>query len=270
MSKKPPKHRADQLLVERELAPTRGRAQALILAGNVFSGDVRIEKAGQQLAKDAPLRVREKLKYVSRGGLKLEGALRDTGFDPRGLRAADVGASTGGFSDCLLQRGVSKVFAIDVGHGQLAQKLRCDARVVLMERTNARHLQAEQLDGGVELVVVDASFIGLDKLLPAIARITLPGGHLLALIKPQFEVGREVASRSGGVISDPIERQAAVDSALAAIESAGFRLISNHPCRLAGPKGNVEHIALAQLSEAKHEDDDQLSDDQSNEPQPTR
>jgi 23S rRNA (cytidine1920-2'-O)/16S rRNA (cytidine1409-2'-O)-methyltransferase len=233
------------LLVQQGLSESRSRAAALILAGEVFSGETRIEKAGQQLASDAPLRVREKQKYVSRGGLKLEGALEDTGFDPSGLLVADIGASTGGFTDCVLSRGASRVFAVDVGQGQLAEKLRRDPRVVVMERTNARTLTAESVEGGVDLVVVDASFIGLDKLLPAITAITKPAGYLLALIKPQFEVGREEATRSGGVIKDPVVRRQAIERALSQVNEAGFTTLSEHPCRLPGPKGNVEHFVLA-------------------------
>lgn len=240
------KIRADQLLVEQGLAENRSRAQALIMAGEVFAGELKVEKAGQTLSTDLVLRIRNLQKYVSRGGIKLEGALSDSGFDPTGLVAADIGASTGGFTDCLLQHGAARVFAIDVGHGQLAGRLRNDPRVVVMERTNARTLTAEQVGGGVDLVVVDASFIGLGKLLPALAACLIPGGHLLALIKPQFEVGREEATRHAGVIRDPILRQKAVDKVCAEVETSGFSLLSNHRCRLPGPKGNVEHFILAQ------------------------
>lgn len=238
--------RADQLMVEQGLASSRSRAQALILAGEVFSHDRKIEKAGEQLRPDTPLRVREQQKYVSRGGLKLEGALLDTGFSPTGLVVADIGASTGGFTDCVLFHGATKVYAVDVGHGQLAEKLRQDERVIAMERTNARHLVAEDVGGGVDLVVVDASFISIEKLLAAIARITKPGGHLLALIKPQFEVGRYEATRSAGVIRDPRIRQQAVAEALLQVKDHGFRRISDYPCRVHGPKGNVEHFVLAE------------------------
>jgi 23S rRNA (cytidine1920-2'-O)/16S rRNA (cytidine1409-2'-O)-methyltransferase len=240
------KKRADQLLVERGLVPTRSRAQALILAGEVFSEDRRVEKAGEQLPVDVPLHVREQQKYVSRGGLKLEGALTDTGFSPEGLVVADIGASTGGFTDCVLQRGAVKVYAVDVGHGQLAEKLRQDARVVVMERTNARTLTSDMVDGGVDLVVVDASFISLEKLLPAISAITRPGGHLLALIKPQFEVGREEATRGQGVIRDPKVRARAIFEVIEEVKAHAFSPLKEYPCRLPGPKGNVEHFVLAQ------------------------
>ena len=239
------KCRADQLVVSQGLAETKTRAQALIMAGEVFLGDDRIEKAGQSVPCDAVLRVRNVQKYVSRGGLKLEGALLDTGFDPSGLVVADIGASTGGFSDCLLQKGALKVFAVDVGHGQLAEKLRQDPRVVVMERTNARHLLPEQVGGGVGLTVVDASFIGLGKLLPALFAITSPGGHLLALVKPQFEVGRVEATRHAGVISDPQLRSAAIEKVAREVIAVGFEPVAHHACRLPGPKGNVEHFILA-------------------------
>ncbi len=240
------KQRVDVLLVERGLAPSRSRAQALIMAGDVFAGDERVDKAGTMLAESTPLRVREKLRYVSRGGLKLEGALADLGVDPRGCVAADIGASTGGFTDCLLEHGAERVYAVDVGHGQLAERLRQDPRVAVMERTNARHLEPEQVGGGVDLVVVDASFISLGKLLPAIARVLRPRGRLLALIKPQFEVGRDEATRSKGVIRDPKLRQQAVDKVLEATREAGFLVQGDCPCRVPGPKGNVEHFVLAE------------------------
>jgi 23S rRNA (cytidine1920-2'-O)/16S rRNA (cytidine1409-2'-O)-methyltransferase len=239
------KQRVDVLLVERGLAETRAKAQALVLAGEVFRGDERVDKPGTTIASDSPLTVRSREKYVSRGGLKLEGALADLAFDPKGLVAADVGASTGGFTDCLLQHGAERVYAIDVGQGQLAHRLVTDARVVVMDRQNARFLEAEQVGGGVDLAVVDASFISLDKLLEALARIVRSGGALLALIKPQFEVGREEAGRGKGVIKDPELRQRAINGVLEAVKAQGFWLVGDAPCRVPGPKGNVEHFVLA-------------------------
>jgi 23S rRNA (cytidine1920-2'-O)/16S rRNA (cytidine1409-2'-O)-methyltransferase len=240
------KVRADALLLSLDLAPSRAKAQALILAGEVYLGETRIDKPGSLLRADAALAVRTRDKFVSRGGLKLEGALEDLNYDPRGKSAADVGASTGGFTDCLLQYGAAHVFAIDVGHGQLVQKLRDDPRVTVLERVNARHVTPVQLGGGVELCVVDASFIGLAKLLPAIFEFVLPGGHLLALIKPQFEVGAEVASRARGVIRDDDVRQQAIDKTLQEINAGGFFALRDAPCRLKGPKGNLEHFVLAE------------------------
>ncbi|MBI3201707.1 MAG: TlyA family RNA methyltransferase [Myxococcales bacterium] len=239
------KLRADVLLVERALAGSRTQARALILAGRVYSGERRVEKAGETLAEDADLSVRGGPRYVSRGGDKLEGALADLEVEVSGSVVVDVGASTGGFTDCVLAHGASEVFAVDVGHGQLAQKLRDDPRVVVMERTNARHLTADSFPKSIELVVVDASFIGLDKLMPAIAAILPAGGRLLALIKPQFEAGREAVRRGRGVIRDPEIRRAAIAGAKAAIEAAGFEIRGECDCRVPGPKGNVECFVLA-------------------------
>ncbi|MCC6901821.1 MAG: TlyA family RNA methyltransferase [Polyangiaceae bacterium] len=239
------------LLVERALAASRTQAQALILAGRVFSGERRVEKAGETLAENADLSVRGSPRYVSRGGDKLEGALADLAVDVKGSVVVDVGASTGGFTDCVLAHGASEVFAVDVGHGQLAQKLRDDPRVVVMERTNARHLTAASFPKPIELVVVDASFIGLDKLMPAIAASLPAFGRLLALIKPQFEAGREAVRRGRGVIRDPEIRRAAIAGAKAAIEAAGFEIRGECDCRVPGPKGNVECFVLAVRSAQK-------------------
>ena len=239
------KVRADALLLEAGLADSRSKAQALILAGDVFAGEERVDKPGSLLRRGTELRVRASSRYVSRGGLKLEGALEDFGFAPAGLVCADIGASTGGFTDCLLQAGAARVFAVDVGHGQLASKLRSDERVVVLERTNARTLTAETVGGGVDLSVVDASFIGLEKLLPALVAILRPGGFLLALIKPQFEVGREEAKRARGVIRDEELRAATVREVLDQVERAGLIVQKDAPCRVPGPKGNVEHFVLA-------------------------
>lgn len=227
---------------------SRTKAQARILAGQVFWGSRRIDKSGELLPEDAELRVTELDRYCSRGGIKLEGALTDLRVDVTGLVAVDVGASTGGFTDCLLQHGAARVFAVDVGHGQLAEKLRQDARVVVMDRTNARHLTPESFSEPIQLTVVDASFISLDKLLPAIAGFSPAGSRLLALIKPQFEVGKAEAARGRGVISDTAVRDEAVQRALQGVASSGFELLADCPCRLPGPKGNIEHFVLAQRS----------------------
>lgn len=242
------KIRADVRLTELGLVDSRTRAQARILAGQVFLGSERIAKAGDLVPEDAELRVTELERYCSRGGKKLEGALQDLDLDVSGAIAVDVGASTGGFSDCLLQHGASRVYAVDVGHGQLAEKLRQDPRVVVMDRTNARHLSPESFPDAIGLVVVDASFISLDKLLPAIAGFLPAGGRLLALIKPQFEVGREEATRGRGVVSDEAVRTTAIQSALASVRAAGFELLGDSTCRVPGPKGNVEHFVLARRS----------------------
>lgn len=239
------KFRADVLLVERGLAPSRAQAQALILAGRVFSGERRIEKSGDQLREDTPLEVRGGSRFVSRGGDKLAGALEQLAIEVTGAVCVDVGASTGGFTDCVLQLGAKKVYAVDVGHGQLAQKLREHPAVVNMERTNARNLEADAFDDPIDLVVVDASFIGLDKLMPAIARFAAPGARLIALVKPQFEAGREAAARGRGVIRDPAVREAAIAGARAAIDAAGFEVLRECDSAVRGPKGNVEHFVYA-------------------------
>lgn len=239
------KTRADVRLVELGLSQNRTRAQAQILAGQVYLDTQRIEKAGELVPVDAALRLAEQERYVSRGGKKLEGALAELGLSVTGLVAVDVGASTGGFSDCLLQHGALRVYAVDVGHGQLAERLRQDARVIVMDRTNARHLDASDFPEPLGLAVVDASFISLDKLLPALALILPPGARLLALIKPQFEAGREAATRGRGVISDPEVRAQAIAQALRAVRDAGFTIAGDCPSCLPGPKGNLEHFVLA-------------------------
>ena len=235
-----PKIRADLLLTQRGLAPSRSRAQALILAGKVFSGERRVEKSGEALEESAPVEVREPdHPFVSRGGVKLAGALDTFGYDPAGRSVADFGASTGGFTDCLLQRGAAKVFAIDVGYGQLHNRLRQDGRVVVMERTNARHLKEGDLPESVDLVVIDASFIGLEKLLPAALALLEPDGEVIALVKPQFQVGQDKVGK-GGVVRDPEARQVAIASTIQAAERLGFELCAQGDSVITGPKGNQE------------------------------
>ena len=237
------------LLVERGLAPTRARAQALLVAGKVFSGEVRVDKPGTTLPLEAPLEVRgDDNPFVSRGGLKLRGALAS--FAPLGLSVAgkiavDVGASTGGFTDCLLTEGASRVYAVDVGHGLLHQRLRDDPRVVVRERENARTLTAASFPDRIDLAVVDASFIGIGALIDGIAAFLPDGAELCALVKPQFEAGREEARRARGVIRDVAVRQGAIDTATSAIASAGFVILGAADCVLPGPKGNVEHFVYA-------------------------
>lgn len=242
----PLKTRLDQLLVERGFADTRTKAQALILAGVVFVNEVRVDKAGTPIAADAEVDVRGgDQKYVSRGGLKLEGALDTFAVDPSGLRCLDMGASTGGFTDCLLQRGAREVVAVDVGYGQLAHKLRVDPRVRVMERTNGRTLTPELIGGVVDLTVVDASFIGLGLLLPAMAATTRPGGLLVGLIKPQFEVGKEEATRSRGVVKDEAVRARAIERVQGEVEASGFDVLGTCDAKIAGPKGNLEAFVHA-------------------------
>ena len=235
-----PKVRADVLLTQRGLAPSRARAQALILAGKVFTEGRRVEKSGEALDQEAPLDLREPdHPYVSRGGVKLGGALDAFEYDPSGKIVADFGASTGGFTDCLLQRGARKVFAIDVGYGQLHNKLRQDDRVVVMERTNARHLKASDLPEVLDLVVIDASFIGLEKLLPAAHALLRTGGEVLALVKPQFQVGQDKVGK-GGVVRDPELRRRAIAILIADAEKLGFELVAEADSVITGPKGNQE------------------------------
>ena len=236
------------LLVARGLADSRAQAQALIMAGAVTSAGRRVDKPGELLAADADLTLAERPRFVSRGGDKLDHALTSFasyGLEVKGKICLDVGASTGGFTDCLLQRGAARVIAVDVGYGQLAQKLRVDPRVDVRERVNARDLRPADLPSVPDLVVVDASFIGIGKLIGAIARVLAPGGELVALVKPQFEAGREAASRGRGVIRDASIRLAAIADAKEAIEAAGFTVVGEVDSAIAGPKGNVECFVYA-------------------------
>lgn len=197
------KLRLDKLMVERGLAPSREKAQALIMAGQVVVGDHAAEKAGQQVLLDVEIRIKgELLPYVSRGGLKLARGLEQFGVDPSGRVAIDVGASTGGFTDCLLQQGAARVYAVDVGYGQLAWKLREDPRVVVLEKTNIRHLQPEQLVPLPDLAVIDASFISLNLVLPPTLALLKRPAEVVALVKPQFEVGKGAVGK-GGIVRDP-------------------------------------------------------------------
>jgi 23S rRNA (cytidine1920-2'-O)/16S rRNA (cytidine1409-2'-O)-methyltransferase len=235
------KIRLDQLLVDRKLAPSRSRALGTVLAGEVFVDGSRIDKAGALVPDDAAVELRgASCPYVSRGGIKLAGALDMFALDVAGLHCLDVGASTGGFTDCLLQRGAASVIAVDVGYGQLAHKLRIDSRVRVMERTNGRALTPLAIGGHADLTVVDASFIGLAKLVSAIATCTRPGGTLVALVKPQFEVGREEASRTRGVVRDESVRAVAVAGAMRSVRDAGFDIRMQGDSVLPGPKGNRE------------------------------
>ena len=241
-----PRARADQLLVDRLLVESRAKAQALILAGLVFSGERKIEKAGQALAADAPLEVRGKAHpWVSRGGVKLAHGLEHFGWDVSGAVALDVGSSTGGFTDVLLQRGAAKVFAVDVGTNQLAWKLRQDPRVIVHERTNARHLTDEIVTEPVDLIVCDASFIGLAKVLDAALGFARPGGRLIALIKPQFEAERGEIGK-GGVVRDPAVHERVCQEVSAWLEGRGWTVTGVTPSPITGPEGNVEFLIGAE------------------------
>jgi 23S rRNA (cytidine1920-2'-O)/16S rRNA (cytidine1409-2'-O)-methyltransferase len=245
MSAKPAKTRVDVALVERGLVETRARAQALILAGKVFSGETRLDKAGAIVAADQPLALRgEDHPWVSRGGLKLDHALAHFVIDPRDMIALDIGASTGGFTDVLLARGAARVFAIDVGHGQLAWKLRNDPRVVVLEKTNARHLTASAVPDRVDIIVCDASFIGLETVLPAPLALARDDATLVALIKPQFEVGKGRVGK-GGVVRDPALHQEVCARIAAWLTSIGWEVHGIVESPILGPEGNKEFLIAA-------------------------
>jgi 23S rRNA (cytidine1920-2'-O)/16S rRNA (cytidine1409-2'-O)-methyltransferase len=235
------KRRLDVLLVEQGLAPSREKAQALILAGQVRVEGRRVDKSGKTFPDGISLEVTgQDHPYVSRGGLKLEGALRDFGIDPAGWSALDVGASTGGFTHCLLLHGAARVYAVDVGYGQLAWVLRQDPRVVSLERTNIRHLTPEALGEAVDLVVIDASFISLKLIFPKIVEFLKPGGSVLALVKPQFEAGPEEVGRRGKVSSEQTHRRV-LDALQADAAAQGFRVQGETGSALVGKKsGNQE------------------------------
>ena len=239
----PARRRADERLVELGLAESRTKAQALILAGQVYAGEQRVAKPGAAVPADAALSVRgQPYPWVSRGGLKLDHGLRHFAIDPSGLVGIDVGASTGGFTDVLLSRGAVRVYAVDVGHGQLAWRLRTDPRVTVLERTNARNLSAEEVPEPAGIVVCDASFIGLSVVLPAPMALAAPGAWLVALIKPQFEVGRGRVGK-GGVVRDPALHREVCDRIadwLAALPDWQVLGVTESPIR--GPEGNVEFL----------------------------
>jgi 23S rRNA (cytidine1920-2'-O)/16S rRNA (cytidine1409-2'-O)-methyltransferase len=247
----PPRQRADAALVARGLAESRTRAQALIMAGLVFSGETRINKPGQLLAADAALGVRGRdHPWVSRGGLKLAQGLAAFAIDPAGLVCLDVGASTGGFTDVLLTHGAAKVYAVDVGKGQLDWKLRGDARVVVLEGVNARALGRAEVPDGIELLVCDASFIGLETILPAPMALTVPGARLVALIKPQFEVGKGRVGKGGVVRDTALHEEVCVRIAAWMGDQPGWRVLGIAESPILGPKGNKEFLIAAERAAA--------------------
>jgi 23S rRNA (cytidine1920-2'-O)/16S rRNA (cytidine1409-2'-O)-methyltransferase len=242
---KPPKIRVDQLLVERGLAESRTRAQALVLAGTVFSGETRIAKPGQQISADAPLEVRGRdHPWVSRGGIKLAHALEVFGLDPAGATAMDIGSSTGGFTDVLLSRGAVRVFAVDSGTNQLAWKLRQDPRVTVLEQTSARILTPELIDAPCRWVVCDASFISLSKVLEVPLKLAARPCQLVALIKPQFEVGRAEVGK-GGVVRDPALHARVCAEVRDWIEGLGWTVQGIVESPIKGPEGNIEFLIAA-------------------------
>lgn len=241
------KARVDQLLVDRGLAESRTRAQALIMAGLVFAGERKVAKPGEQVPADAALEVRGRdHPWVSRGGIKLAHGLDHFGWDVNGVVAIDVGSSTGGFTDVLLQRGAARVYAVDSGTNQLAWKLRQDPRVVVLEQTSARVLTSEHIPEPVDLIVCDASFIGLSKVLDRPLGFARAPARLMALVKPQFEAGREEVGK-GGVVRDPVVRQRVCEEVAAWVAGLGWRVLGVAESPITGPEGNVEYLLAATL-----------------------
>ncbi|HXE74384.1 MAG TPA: TlyA family RNA methyltransferase [Candidatus Xenobia bacterium] len=239
--------RLDRLVVERGLAPTREKAQALILAGQIHLNGRPATKAGLQVSFDARVELLgEPQRYVSRGGIKLEGALRDFDLDVRGKVCLDIGASTGGFTDCLLQRGAARVYAVDVGRGQLDWKLRQDKRVIVREGLNARYLKPEDLGETVDVTTIDVAFISVEKILPAVVRCARPGADFLILIKPQFELtARQVGK--GGIVRDPELQQQAVEKIRRVATALGLEPLAVRESRLPGAEGNREFFLHARV-----------------------
>ncbi len=246
------KKRLDVLLVEQGYADSRTKAQAIIMSGQVYVDGQKADKPGMSFDESLPLEVRgATCPYVSRGGLKLEKALRDFGVDPTGYICSDSGASTGGFTDCLLQQGASKVFAIDVGYGQLDWKIRSDPRVVVMERTNVRYVTPDQLGEPLDLSVIDVSFISLKIVLPVIKTFLKPNkGQVLCLIKPQFEAGKDKVGKKG-VVRDPQTHKEVLDDFVALADSLEFQILGLTFSPVKGPEGNIEFLAHLSLADTQ-------------------
>jgi 23S rRNA (cytidine1920-2'-O)/16S rRNA (cytidine1409-2'-O)-methyltransferase len=245
MNPKKEKLRLDRLLVERGLAESREKAQAIIAAGQVLVNGQRKDKAGMSVPADAELRITgEALPFVSRGGLKLAAALKEFRISVEGRTALDIGASTGGFTDCLLQHGCEKVYAVDVGYGQMAWKLRQDPRVVVIERTNIREMPPSLVPGPVDIAVIDVSFISLEKVIPSVLKFLQKGSELVALIKPQFEAGRGQVGK-GGIVRDEATRTAVVAKIEEFVKSAGLEVRGVIPSPITGQDGNVEFLLHA-------------------------
>ena len=243
------KTRLDVLLVERGLQETRQKAQATIMSGLVYVNGQKVDKPGTAVLNDAPIEVRgNALKYVSRGGLKLEKAMATFPIDLKGNICADIGASTGGFTDCMLQNGAAKVYAVDVGYGQLAWKLRSDERVVCMERTNARYLTHEQIPDELDFASVDVSFISLKLILPALCGLLKEGGHVSCLVKPQFEAGREKVGKKG-VVRDPAVHLEVLENFLIHAKESGFTVLGMTFSPIRGPEGNIEYLGFLEKGE---------------------
>ena len=236
------KTRLDVLLVERGLQESRQKAQATIMSGLVFADGRRVDKPGAAVSNDAEIEIRgNTLQYVSRGGLKLEKAMASFPITLAGAVCGDIGASTGGFTDCMLQNGAAKVYAVDVGYGQLAWKLRSDERVVCLERTNARYLSREQIPEELDFASVDVSFISLKLILPPLCALMRAGGHAAALIKPQFEAGREKVGKKG-VVRDPAVHREVLEQFLEHARESGFAVLGLTYSPIRGPEGNIEYL----------------------------
>ncbi|MGE5238827.1 MAG: TlyA family RNA methyltransferase [Chloroflexota bacterium] len=236
------RERLDKLLVDRGIATTRERARALIMEGRVFVNGLRVTKAGTFVTVDAAVDLQgEEMPYVSRGGLKLSAAIDSFAISLSGKVALDVGCSTGGFTDCMLQRGAAKVYCIDVGYGQLAWKLRTDPRIILLERTNIRYLERERVPEAVDIATIDVSFISLVKVVPKVLEFLREGGEVIALIKPQFEVGRGEVGK-GGIVRDEGKRLMALESVRSELESLGLHTKGVIESPLPGQKGNREYL----------------------------
>ena len=245
------KKRLDVLLTEAGYADSRSKAQAIIMSGLVYVNGQKADKPGVSYEETVELEVRGAVcPYVSRGGLKLEKALRDFGVKPEGFVCSDSGASTGGFTDCLLQQGAKKVFAIDVGYGQLDWKIRSDERVVVMERTNIRYVTPEQLGEPLDLSVVDVSFIGLEIVLPTIKTLLKPTGQVLCLIKPQFEAGKENVGKKG-VVRDPKIHKMVLDNFVSLVDGLGFKILGLTFSPVKGPEGNIEFLGHLSLGDVE-------------------
>jgi 23S rRNA (cytidine1920-2'-O)/16S rRNA (cytidine1409-2'-O)-methyltransferase len=250
-----PRERIDKLLVERGLADSRTKAQALVMAGAVLVDEQLIHKPSEVFSHDANIRIKESAtqRYVSRGGIKLEAALREFNVGVCGLVCLDIGASTGGFTDCLLQHGARRVVALDVGHNQLDWKIRNDSRVEVREAVNARHLTAEDFDEKFDLVTIDISFISLTKIFPAVVSLPKREGHIIALIKPQFEVGKGEVGK-GGIVRDAQQHLRVISEVNAAAESLGLKVDGIIESPIEGADGNIEFLALYSSPGHNHQD----------------
>ena len=257
------KKRLDVLLTERMFAETRSKAQAIIMSGNVYVNGQKADKPGISYEETVDIEVKGAVcPYVSRGGLKLEKALRDFGVNPEGYVCSDSGASTGGFTDCLLQQGAKKVFAIDVGYGQLDWKIRSDERVVVMERTNIRYVTPEDLGEPLDLSVIDVSFIGLEIVLPTIKNLLKPTGQVLCLIKPQFEAGKENVGKKG-VVREPKIHKMVLDNFVSLVHGLGFKILGLTFSPVKGPEGNIEflgHLSLDYVEGIQPDTDQVVAD----------